>query len=86
MCGFIMLKNAHIMVNIWAIGQDPNTWSNPTLLPPERFLEKDMSIDYKGRDFELIPFGAGKRICPGLSFANRMVPLIRYVHMTQQTE
>lgn len=64
MCGFIVPNNAHILVNIWAMGRDPNTWPNPTMFLPERFLEKD-NINYKGRDFELNPFGAGRRICPG---------------------
>lgn len=41
---------------------------------PERFLEHE--IDVKGQDFELIPFGAGRRICPGLLMANRMLHLL----------
>ncbi|KAB1218861.1 Cytochrome P450 76C4 [Morella rubra] len=72
MCGFTVPKNAQILVNVWAMGRDSSIWPNPTLFSPElRFLEKE--IDYKGRDFELIPFRAGIRICPGLPLASRMV-------------
>ncbi|KAL2532409.1 Cytochrome [Abeliophyllum distichum] len=48
----------------------------PEWLPfkPERFMESEM--DVRGRDFELIPFGAGRRICPGLPLAIRMVPVM----------
>ncbi|XP_059456103.1 cytochrome P450 76T24-like [Corylus avellana] len=74
MCGFTVPKNAQILVNVWAMGRDSSIWPNPNLFEPERFLEQD--IDFKGGDFELIPFGAGRRICPGLSFANRMVHMI----------
>uniref|UniRef100_A0A7N2MEC7 Cytochrome P450 n=1 Tax=Quercus lobata TaxID=97700 RepID=A0A7N2MEC7_QUELO len=74
MRGFIVPKNAQILVNVWAMGRDSSIWTNPNLFMPERFLEQD--IDFKGKNFELIPFGAGRRICPGLPFANRMVPLM----------
>jgi cytochrome P450 len=74
MCGFIVPKNAQILINVWAMGRDSSIWPNPNLFMPERFLEQD--IDFKGRDFELIPFGAGRRICPGLPLANRMVHLM----------
>ena len=63
-CGFTIPKNSQILVNAWAIGRDPSTWSNPNAFVPERFLECDIGV--KGRDFELIPFGAGRRICPAL--------------------
>ena len=74
MCGLTVPKNAQILVNVWAMGRDSSVWPNPTLFSPERFLERD--IDYKGRDFEFIPFGAGRRICPGLPLASRMVSFI----------
>ena len=74
MRGFIVPKNAQILVNVWAMGRDSSIWTNPNLFMPERFLEQE--IDFKGKNFELIPFGAGRRICRGLPFANRMVPLM----------
>uniref|UniRef100_A0A7N2MEY2 Uncharacterized protein n=1 Tax=Quercus lobata TaxID=97700 RepID=A0A7N2MEY2_QUELO len=74
MCGFTVPKNAQILVNVWAMGRDSSIWTNPDLFMPERFLEQD--IDFKGQYFELIPFGAGRRICPGLPLANRMVHLM----------
>ncbi|KAL2892856.1 Cytochrome P450 71A9 [Bienertia sinuspersici] len=53
-----------VYINAWAIGRDPDCWENPESFQPERFLGS--SIDYKGQHFELLPFGAGRRGCPGL--------------------
>ncbi|KAK7847805.1 cytochrome p450 76c4, partial [Quercus suber] len=74
MCGFTVPKNAQIIVNVWAMGRDPSIWTDPNIFLPERFLER--TTDFKGQDFELIPFGAGRRICPGLPLANKMVHLM----------
>lgn len=74
MCGFTVPKNAQILVNVWAMGRDPSIWTDPNIFLPERFLEH--TTDFKGQDFELIPFGAGRRICPGLPLANKMVHLM----------
>ncbi|KAJ8423689.1 hypothetical protein Cgig2_012244 [Carnegiea gigantea] len=62
--GYDILPKSLVFVSIWEIGRDPNFWSDPEIFIPERFLGS--SIDFRGQDFELIPFGAGKRICPGL--------------------
>ncbi|XP_022737737.1 geraniol 8-hydroxylase-like [Durio zibethinus] len=71
---FIVPKGAQVLVNAWAIGRDPNFWEEPDLFLPERFIGSEM--DVRGRDFRLIPFGAGRRICPGLPLAKRMLPLM----------
>jgi cytochrome P450 len=62
------------MVNLWAIGRDERIWPEPDKFMPERFLGKTM--DFRGADFELIPFGAGRRICPGLPLAIKVVHLV----------
>ncbi|KAJ0762585.1 putative geraniol 8-hydroxylase [Helianthus annuus] len=72
--GFMVPKNAQILCNLWAIGRDPKVWSHPNTFMPERFLE--VNVDYRGQDFELIPFGAGRRICPGLNMAHRMLHIM----------
>ncbi|WCJ22119.1 Cytochrome P450 76T24 [Euphorbia peplus] len=72
--GYTIPKDAQVMVNAWAIGRDQNVWENPKLFMPERFL--DSTIDVRGQHFELIPFGAGRRICPGIPLAMRMLHLM----------
>lgn len=64
--GYHIPLNANIVVNIWSIGRDPNYWHNPESFDPERFVRNP--IDYLGSHFEYIPFGSGKRICPGMTF------------------
>jgi cytochrome P450 len=72
--GHTIPKGARVLVNVWAMGQDKDIWQEPEKFMPERFLER--STDFKGGDFELIPFGAGRRICPGMPLASRMVHLV----------
>ncbi|KAL5726235.1 hypothetical protein ACHQM5_009291 [Ranunculus cassubicifolius] len=63
--GYFIPKGSLIMINIWAIGRDPIVWSrNAHDFYPERFV--DSSIDLRGRDFQLIPFGSGRRKCVGM--------------------
>ncbi|KAL5780637.1 hypothetical protein ACOSQ2_011374 [Xanthoceras sorbifolium] len=66
--GYEIPSKTLVFVNTWAIGRDPEVWDNP-----ERFI--DSSIDMKGQHFELIPFGAGRRICPGLHMGIATVEL-----------
>ncbi|TVU04440.1 hypothetical protein EJB05_49982, partial [Eragrostis curvula] len=69
--GYTIPKGSNIMLNIWAIHRKPDIWTDPDEFMPERFIGKDIS--FWGKDFELIPFGAGRRICLGLPLAHRMV-------------
>ncbi|KAI3803982.1 hypothetical protein L1987_32148 [Smallanthus sonchifolius] len=67
-------KNAKIFVNVWAMGRDPKLWNDPLSFNPERFI--DSKMDFKGQDFELLPFGSGRRICPGLPSGIKSVEFI----------
>ncbi|KAE8648697.1 cytochrome P450 71B26 [Cucumis sativus] len=63
--GYDIHPKAHLHVNVWAIGRDPECWVNPEEFIPERFIENN--IDYKGQNYELLPFGGGRRVCPGMN-------------------
>ncbi|KAI5672504.1 hypothetical protein M9H77_12868 [Catharanthus roseus] len=64
--GYSIPAKAMVLINNWVLGRDPEYWIDPEKFEPERF--KDNLVDYKGNHFELIPFGVGRRICPGISF------------------
>ncbi|KAK8919163.1 Cytochrome P450 71D7 [Platanthera zijinensis] len=64
--GYEIPAKTTVMVNAWAIGRDASNWEDPDAFRPERF--EGSAVDYKGGNMELIPFGGGRRICPGMSF------------------
>ncbi|KAF5474302.1 hypothetical protein F2P56_006214 [Juglans regia] len=69
--GYDIPKESNVHVNVWAIAHDPAVWKNPFEFRPERFLEED--VDMKGHDFRLLPFGAGRRVCPGAQLGINLV-------------
>lgn len=72
--GYTIPKGTKVLINIWAINRCADAWIVPDKFMPERFL--DTEINFMGRDFQFIPFGAGRRMCLGLPLAYRMVHLM----------
>lgn len=60
-----------VFVNAWAISRDPELWHRPEEFRPERFVGS--KIDVKGQDFEMLPFGSGRRMCPGYSLGLKVI-------------
>ena len=66
-----------MLVNAWAIGNDPTVWNEPSKFLPERFTTgPDADVDVYGRHFQLLPFGSGRRMCPGIGLAMTMLELV----------
>ncbi|EFJ32262.1 hypothetical protein SELMODRAFT_64553, partial [Selaginella moellendorffii] len=72
--GYDIPKNAMLLVNVYAIGRDPRVWCDPLEFQPQRFMGSNIGVS--GQDFELLPFGSGKRSCPGLPLGLRNVQLV----------
>ncbi|KAL3525321.1 hypothetical protein ACH5RR_013693, partial [Cinchona calisaya] len=63
--GYSIPAKSRVMINAWAIGRDKDSWEDPSIFKPCRFLKEGVA-DYKGNNFEFIPFGSGRRSCPGM--------------------
>uniref|UniRef100_A0A453BZ36 trans-cinnamate 4-monooxygenase n=1 Tax=Aegilops tauschii subsp. strangulata TaxID=200361 RepID=A0A453BZ36_AEGTS len=58
-----------VLVNAWHLANDPGLWERPGEFRPERFLEEERHVEAGGNDFRYLPFGAGRRSCPGIVLA-----------------
>ncbi|WVZ76753.1 hypothetical protein U9M48_024696 [Paspalum notatum var. saurae] len=71
--GYMVPAKIPILVNAWALGRDKSVWDDAEEFKPKRFLattgNDDATINFKGNDFEFLPFGAGRRMCPGMNFS-----------------
>ncbi|KAI3923863.1 hypothetical protein MKW98_032716 [Papaver atlanticum] len=75
--GFHVPAGGYLYLNIWKIQRDPKVWENPSEYRPERFLtDGKEDMDVKGQNYELIPFGVGRRMCPGVTSALQVLHLV----------
>jgi cytochrome P450 len=65
--GYDIPKGSRIFVNTYAMGRDPEVWDNPLEYRPERFVNNP--FNYNSNTYDIVPFGGGRRICPGMQLS-----------------
>ncbi|MCO5584501.1 hypothetical protein L7F22_038429 [Adiantum nelumboides] len=73
--GYDIPAESKILVNAWYLANNPECWEKPEVFNPERFLGAD-KIEANGNDFRFLPFGVGRRSCPGIILAIPIVSLV----------
>jgi len=74
--GYHVPKGTRLFVNVWKLHRDHRIWSDPDEFRPERFLSSHSEVDASGHHFEFVPFGSGRRSCPGITFATQVPSFI----------
>uniref|UniRef100_A0A0D9WF32 Cytochrome P450 73A33 n=1 Tax=Leersia perrieri TaxID=77586 RepID=A0A0D9WF32_9ORYZ len=69
LAGYDIPAESKILVNAWFLANDPKKWVKPDEYRPERFLEEEKAVEAHGNDFRFVPFGVGRRSCPGIILA-----------------
>ncbi|OEL27898.1 Premnaspirodiene oxygenase [Dichanthelium oligosanthes] len=64
--GYTIPAKSRVVINAWAIGRDPRYWEDAEEFKPERF--EDGAVDFTGSSYEFVPFGSGRRMCPGFNY------------------
>ncbi|KAG2672870.1 hypothetical protein I3843_13G054200 [Carya illinoinensis] len=67
--GYDIPAESKVLVNAWWLANNPAHWKNPEEFRPERFLEEESKVEANGNDFRFLPFGVGRRSCPGIILA-----------------
>ncbi|MCL7030693.1 hypothetical protein MKW94_027181 [Papaver nudicaule] len=86
--GYHVPAGTRLLVNLWKMHRDGNVYKDgPLEFRPERFLTSNAGVDLKGQHYELVPFGVGRRICPGISMAVQLLHLVlaRVIHEFEVT-
>ncbi|KAF7825843.1 cytochrome P450 82C4-like [Senna tora] len=65
--GYLVPKGTRLFANVWKLQRDPSIWSHPESFDPERFINSSSS--FNNNNFEYLPFGFGRRACPGSALA-----------------
>ncbi|WCJ18975.1 cytochrome P450 family 705 subfamily A polypeptide 25 [Euphorbia peplus] len=73
--GYTIPAKTRLLVNVYTIGRDPGFWEKPIEFIPERFMssEEKNQIDVRGQYYQFLPFGSGRRGCPGISLALQVI-------------
>ncbi|GLJ49832.1 hypothetical protein SUGI_1058730 [Cryptomeria japonica] len=80
--GYFILTESRVIVNAWAFARDPSVWNDPLEFMPERFMGKDDDFVKAKEFFHMVPFGAGRRGCPGatMAFSIMTITIAQLVH------
>ncbi|CAL5006765.1 unnamed protein product [Urochloa decumbens] len=74
--GYVIPPGTTVFFSIYSVGRDPAVWERPLEFDPERFMPGGASegVEVNAQSMQFMPFGGGRRACPGLGYAVQVVP------------